>query len=207
MKRLIKEGVGLNSPAEYDRIYFERKKKEPDPFDVRRWKKLLHYYKGGRLLDVGALDSLVPQIAREYYPDAEVWGIDVAAEAIKDMQERFPDIIYKMEDAYNTHFPKNYFQYIVAGEIIEHLDDPSRFIAEMIRILKRGGILAISTPEEEEREVGAVDHERHVWSINKEDLENLLKPHGVVIVRTMASQYFPTYEYHWPNLLGYLFKE
>lgn len=206
MKRLI-EGLGKNSAEEYDAIYKTRKDKGVDAFDMKRWKKLLHFYRGGKLLDVGCLDSLVPEIAHGYYPDAELWGIDVAAEAVKDMQERFPYAIYRVEDGYKTSFPKHYFDYIVAGEVLEHLDDPSKFITEMVRILKHGGILAISTPEEEEREVGAVDHERHVWSINRDDVEALLSPFGTVIVRTMGSTYVPTYQYHWPNLLAYLFKK
>ena len=201
------DGIGENSPQEYDKIYFKRKEKGIDASDFKRWKKLLKYYRGGKLLDVGCLDSLVPQIAREWYPKAEVWGIDVAEKAIKDMQERFPGVVYQVENAYETSFPSNYFDYIVAGEILEHIDDPKKFVDEAFRILKHGGILAISTPKEEVNEPGAVDAHRHVWSWSPLELELLLGHKGDFWLREMGSQYFPQYVYRWPTLLAFTKKK
>ena len=206
MKKMAQQS-DKNSPEEYDRIYFSRKEKGVDDFDKRRWKKLLKYYRGGKLLDVGCLDSLVPDIAKKLYPKAEVWGIDVAEQAVKDMQERFPDVVYRVEDAYQTKFPKNYFDYIVAGEIIEHLEEPDRFLSEMLRILKHGGCLAISTPENEAIEPGAVDGERHLWSWTVGDIQDWLDDYGTAVINTMGSEYFPVYKYHFPNILAYLFKK
>lgn len=206
MERLI-AGMGENSAEGYDQIYLTRKEHGVDLFDMKRWKKLLKYYKGGKLLDMGCLDSLIPKLVHNAYPKAEVWGIDVAEDAIKDMQRRFPKAIFKVEDAYNTHFPANYFDYVVAGEIIEHMDDPAKFIKEAFRVLKHGGVLALSTPFGEAREPGAVDAHRHVWSFEIEDVDSLLTKHGKVMIRTIGSQYFPTYIYHWPTILAFCFKK
>lgn len=206
MARLL-EGVGENSPQEYDRVYLKRKEKGIDVFDIKRWNRLLKHFEGGKLLDVGCLDSLVTSYAKEKYPVSEVWGIDVAKGAIDDMQERFPKIIFQVQDAYSTRFPPNYFDYIVAGEILEHMDSPEKFITEMFRILKKGGVLAISTPWEEEREVGAVDLHRHIWSFSFEDVDSLLVPHGDVWMRKLGSQFFPYYIYHWPVILAFCRKK
>lgn len=204
MKRLI-DGLGVNSPQEYDRIYDKRKREGVDQFDLKRWHKLLKYYKGGRLVDLGCLDSLVPQLALDSYPKAEVWGIDTATEAIKALQKEKTGVLYEVADVYDTHFPSNYFDYAVAGELIEHLDDPARFIKETFRTLKHGGVFAISTPCGE-TELGEVDHERHLWSFEVEDIKKLLEPYGKVKVTTMGSQYFPIYEYHFPNIIAFCFK-
>jgi len=207
MKRLI-EGLGKNSPSEYDAIFQARKAAGVDPMDLKRWKRLLKYYKGGKLIDIGCLDSLVPQLALEWYPRAEVWGIDVASEAIKDLQQEDPRVIYKVQDAYQTGFPSNYFDYAVAGEILEHLDDPNAFVRESFRILKHGGIFAISVPENEAIEPGAKDAERHVWSYDTEDLKALVSLYGTVIkTSTMGSQYLPYYIYSWPNILMFVRKD
>ncbi len=206
MQRLI-YGLGENSPEGYDAIFAQRKVQGVDPMDIRRWKKLLRYYRGGKLLDVGCLDSLVPIIAKEKYPESEMWGIDVAEEAIKQMQTLYPDIIYAVDDAYKTKFPNNYFDYVVLGEVLEHLEDPNKAIHEAIRVLKHGGILALSTPEDEAREPGAVDGHRHIWSITVEDVEHMLAGYGRVKVTTLGSQFLPYYVYAWPNILGYLFKK
>lgn len=201
MIRLIHD-TGENSPEGYDEIYKFRKEKGPDPHDVKRWKKLLQYYRGGKLIDLGCLDSLIPKIAKEWYPKAEVWGVDTAVEAIRDMQGQIPEAIFTVEDVYKLRFPKNYFAYATAGELIEHLDDPERFFAEAFRVLKTGGILAISTPLEEVREPGAVDGHRHIWSYDLEDMQKLMGPYGKVWTKTMGSELLP-YKYHWKSIISY----
>lgn len=205
--RLI-DGTGKNSPEEYNAIYFQRLNRgEVDELDLKRWRKLLKFYKGGRLLDMGCLDSLVPSIAKQEYPMAEVWGIDTAEKAIEDMIDRFPDVLYEVGDVYKTGFPNNYFDYIVAGELIEHLDRPDLFMKEVNRILKHGGVFALSTPEEEANEPGAVDGDRHVWSWSVDEVTNLLSAYGSTQIRSIGSQFFPYYIYHWPTIVAYLFKK
>lgn len=202
MKQMAQQSP-KNDPAEYDAIFFKRKEKGPDPFDLKRWHKLLKYYRGGKLLDAGCLDSLVPNIAKKLYPKAEVWGIDLAEEAINEMQYAYPDILYRVEDVYHTKFPSNYFDYIVAGELIEHLEHPRGFFKEVFRILKHGGTFALSTPQDEAREPGAVDAERHLWSYSTDDIRSLLSPYGSTKIITLGSQFFPSYIYHWPIILAY----
>ena len=75
MERLI-EGKGDNSPETYNKIFQERQERGLDWQDVRRWKKMLKYFKGGEILDVGCLDSLILEFANEdKYPMLGV-GID-----------------------------------------------------------------------------------------------------------------------------------
>lgn len=206
MERLIHD-MGENSAAGYDAIYQARKEKGVDVHDVKRWKKLLKFYRGGRLIDLGCLDSLVPVIAKKWYPQEEVWGLDEAGEAINEMRRTYPFVDWIQGDVYATKFPPNYFSYIVAGELIEHLDRPEDFIAEAFRILKTGGVLALSTPEDEAREPGAVDDHRHIWSFKPEDIQTMLEPYGQTWLRSMGSDFFPQYEYHWPSILGYCRKK
>lgn len=206
MQRLI-HGKGLNSDKEYDKIYFQREKKGVDSFDQKRWKKLVKFYQGGRFIDLGCLDSLAPVFVKEKNPEAEVWGIDVATEALEEMKKKYPFVYYEVGDVYKTRFPKNYFNYAVAGELIEHLEEPERFLKEAFRILKTNGILALSTPLEEARDKGACDIERHVWSFTEEDIIEMLEPYGEVWIRKMGSTYFPRYQYHFPVILGYCKKK
>lgn len=205
MKRLI-EGMGDNSAKGYDEIYYSRKDKGVDPQDFRRWKKLLQHYRGGKLIDLGCLDSMIPMMAKEWYPYAEVWGIDIAEAAIEDMQEKNPDVLFQVGDVYNTSFPNNYFDYAVAGEVLEHLDDPEKFLHETFRILKHGGILALSTPLGETH-AGEVDNHRHLWSWELEDMKKLMSPYGSVRTKVIGSTYFPTYVYHFPTIISYCKKK
>ena len=170
---------------------------------MHRWRRLIKYYHGGRFIDLGALDSLATVMAQQKFPKEEYWAIDIAAEAMNLMRETYQNVYFQVGDVYETHFPKNYFSYAVAGELMEHLEDPQRFLAETFRILKSGGILAVSTPLEEAKEPGAVDKEHHLWSFTHEDMEELFKPYGEVWIRKMTSRYFPTYQYHFPTLLAF----
>lgn len=206
MKKLTEQSE-KNSPEEYDKIFETRKMKGPDDQDVRRWRKLLKHYKGTRLIDMGCLDSLIPMYALRKNPTAEVWGIDVATDSIQQMRDLFPFAYYEVMDVYETKFPDNYFGYAVAGEILEHLERPADFIREAMRILRPGGTLALSTPKEEEKEPGAVDGERHLWSFSKDDIIKLLEEYGTVKVEELGSRYFPYYEYHFPSIIAFCKKK
>lgn len=202
MKKLTEQSE-KNSPEEYDKIFLKRQELGPDDQDIRRWKKLLRYYKGGRLLDIGCLDSMVPQFAHDRFPRAEIWGMDLAKDSITQMRRLYPWAYFEVGDAYHTKFPSNYFGYVVAGELIEHLDRPKDFIEETMRILRPGGTLALSTPLDEASDPGAVDHERHIWSFTESDLVDMLEPYGSVIIKQLGSRFFPYYDYRFPSVLAY----
>lgn len=210
MKRLLND-LGANSPEEYDRIFEERRLSGVERQDMRRWEKLLKYFKGGKILDVGCLDSMIYPIAKKKYPyrDIRYLGIDTAEKAIKEMSRRYFDdqsVRFEVRNCFATELPDDFFDYVVMGELIEHLDDPLLAIREAIRILKSKGTLAISTPNNEEREYGAVDRDRHVWSFDSSSLSKFLKPYGRVRTAILGSEYFPKYVYHFPSLLVFLTK-
>lgn len=193
-----------NTPEEYNRIYAERSLCPVDEDDYERWKKLLKHYKGGSLLDMGCLDSLCSILAYGMYQD-DVWGIDIAEEAIRGMQERFPEVQYKNYDLTSTPFSDGQFDYVILGEVIEHLEYPQKAIAEAFRLLKPGGVLALSTPLEEAREKGAVDGDHHMWSFSKKDIEEMLRHFKKVRTTTMRSRLFP-YKYRFPVIIAYATK-
>ena len=94
----------LNSPQEYDKIFFERQKKGVDEHDVRRWKRLLKYYKGGYIADLGCLDSGIPNLMSdsEWYPAAKYFGVDLAEKALRRMGEMYPYHNFCVGDLYNV---------------------------------------------------------------------------------------------------------
>lgn len=197
MRRLRKDS-GKNSPKEYDRIFKVRREQGVDSQDKRRWKKLLKFYKGGDLLDIGCLDSVIPA---KIYPN-RYFGIDLSEEVISRMEVYHPYAWFYVQDLYKMKFSKNRFNYIVMGEVLEHLEDPKKAIKEATRVLKPGGVLALSTPLEE-TELGEVDKERHLWSFSKQDMFDLLSPYGEVTVKRLGSEWFPRYKYHFPTIIAY----
>jgi hypothetical protein len=63
MKRLIENNI--NTPEEYDRIYSLRSQFPADSQDIKRWKRIMKYYKGGSVVDLGCLDSRIPSLIED----------------------------------------------------------------------------------------------------------------------------------------------
>lgn len=149
--------------------------------DISRFEKLAKYFKGGVYLDMGAWDSVMPVILSERFPKSEINVIDFADEIVQKLGGYFPKVHYRAYDirsGSNYHIPFNdkSVDYVVAGEIIEHMEDPEAFVKELFRIIKPGGYLAMSTPfEEASRPVGSrIGGDFHIWSFDKQDFNDLL---------------------------------
>lgn len=210
MERLAKDNI--NSGGEYDRIFLERKEKGINSQDLRRWKKLISKFRGGNLIDIGCLDSKIYDLLAQKFPENQFTylGIDIAVNAMNEMKERYQNkgnVFFEFRDLFETQFSDGQFDYAVLGEVIEHLERPEAAVKESFRILKKGGILALSTPLEEIKEPGAVDEHRHLWSYSINDIINLLKPYGDVKTSVLGSEYFPEYVYHWPSILAFCKKK
>ncbi|MCX6802057.1 MAG: class I SAM-dependent methyltransferase [Candidatus Diapherotrites archaeon] len=94
----------------------------------------------GRVLDIGFnphYKKLHEGIA-EKAGKKNVIGIDIVVEGFE------PNIA--KASAEKMPFRKECFDSIIAGEIIEHLKGPGAFVKECSRVLKKGGLLALSTP-------------------------------------------------------------
>ena len=204
MKRFDRPNI--NTSEEYDRIFKERETKEPHWQDMRRWKLLVNKFKGGRILDIGCLDSMVPVMARKKHKSAECWGIDSSKYAIEAMNKELGSWVhYRVEDLYKMDFPYYFFDYVVMGEVLEHLEDPQGAIKEAMRVLKPGGTLVVSVPLNE-TELGEVDKERHIWSFGEQDMYDLLSQYGSVQLRVVGSIFIPFYKYAFPNVIAYCTK-
>jgi len=49
-------------------------------------------------------------------------------------------------DALNLPFKDHSFNRIICAEVMEHVKDPDQGIEEMVRVLKPGGLLAVTVP-------------------------------------------------------------
>ena len=155
--------------------------------DMKRLETLAKYYKGGTYVDVGCLDSPMPVILSERYPKSEIWGVDYANEVIEFLAPLFPKVHYVVGDAYKLPFEDNTVDYVVAGETIEHLEEPKAFVDEALRILKPGGYLAISTPWEEGTMQMSVGGKLHIWAYTIDDIKELLGTNEVETIREVRT--------------------
>lgn len=75
-----------------------------------------------------------------------VFGIDAAMKSLETAKKR--GIITKYTDIFSEPLPfrSNYFDFVLAGEILEHVFDTEFFLKEIYRVLKPHGYLILSTP-------------------------------------------------------------
>jgi len=113
-------------------------------FDVERKKGAINwirkYQKTGRLLDVGCSVGAMLEAARPYF---ETSGIEVASWALEEAQRRGFNVLKgALEDA---NFEREMFAVITFTEVIEHIHNPVKFLNEVNRILRPGGIIYLTT--------------------------------------------------------------
>lgn len=73
-----------------------------------------------------------------------VFGVDVAVNSLKKASQR--GIHPTCCDVSILPFESNAFDYVYAGEIIEHVYDVRRFLSEVNRVIKPNGYFVLTTP-------------------------------------------------------------
>lgn len=166
-----------NTPEAYD----QRFPKSFGLYDIERLTMLAKHFKGGVYVDVGCFDSVMPLILAERYPKSKIYAMDHSPGLINFLHVRFPQVNYIVGEAMKLPFEDESVDQIVAGELIEHLDDPKAFIDECLRVLKKGGWVSISTPfEERGSEIGGP---MHVWAFTVDDIKEIMAPNEVIVLQ------------------------
>lgn len=100
------------------------------------------------LLDVGCGEGVLVHQWAERMPNARLIGIDLEEESIQAgwAQHRAPNLEYRTNAADELPFAENEFELASAIEVLEHVPDPERTLAEMARCAERH--LLVSVPRE-----------------------------------------------------------
>ena len=75
-----------------------------------------------------------------------VIGADIDFEAVSYSRKNFHNAHYLQSDAIHLPFRNNFFDVVVSFETIEHLREYQKFLYEIKRVLKKTGVLIISSP-------------------------------------------------------------
>ena len=75
----------------------------------------------------------------------ELYATESDTGALEFVNEHFPVDTFQ-GDIWEAKYPDSFFDFIHISHVIEHVLDPKAYIAEMKRIVKPGGYIAIGTP-------------------------------------------------------------
>lgn len=159
-----------------------------------RFNIIERYVRGRKVLDLGCVGEH-PKIEKDpFWLHARikkvakyVLGVDIKKDEVKRLRKLGYNII--AQDVENIDL-NDKFDVIVAGELIEHLPNPGKFLERIKTFISQNGYIIITTPNAFSiREfiynlIGKRTHQLHTHLYTKQTLEMMLKLHGYKIVES-----------------------
>lgn len=109
------------------------------------WKRYCNnnFLLGANILEVGCgMAFLCKQLQNRY----SYYGIDISYYALNYSKIENKEFNLINASAGNLPFESNYFDAIVTFDVVEHLKDPRLFFSEANRVLRKDGLIIVSTP-------------------------------------------------------------
>lgn len=98
------------------------------------------------ILDAGCGEGFTMDKLLKNEVGKRIEGIEYEKNAIDFGKKLFPDLIIKQGSVYELPYKDNSFDLIICTEVLEHLEDPTKALKEMLRVSKK--YLMISVPNE-----------------------------------------------------------
>jgi SAM-dependent methyltransferase len=141
-------------------------------------------HKRGQLLDVGcATGTFLAEIKR--YGDWQVFGVELNQWAARYARDQLGLDIFDGQLC-EANFADNKFDMVTMWDVLEHVHDPRRTLAEVYRILKPGGSLICSVPNVDSLDARlfgrfwiGLDAPRHLYAYSRHTLAAMLRAEGL----------------------------
>lgn len=98
-----------------------------------------------KVLEIGCGTGATLLEIKEQFPNAQVYGVELQKEVAEYGAKTLPIICGNIEDK-NLTYPKESFDYIVLGDVIEHLINPEETLSYLKQFLKEDGCIIASIP-------------------------------------------------------------
>ena len=110
---------------------------------------------GDRLLDLGCGEGR-HSISAYLLADADIVGLDLGMQDLQTARSRLRDFSVDTNKAgycafirgtgHTLPFADNSFDHVICSEVLEHIPEYASFLQEIHRVLKPGGLFAVSVP-------------------------------------------------------------
>ena len=125
--------------------------REVDPAFKRRaeiiFTQLKLQNKKRRVLDLGCGRGFYANNVAKIYPEMQIWGVDMSEKYLNQARQAGKkNVTWEIGDATNLKFANNFFDWIICSEVLEHISEDKKVLAEISRVLKPGGKVIITVP-------------------------------------------------------------
>jgi len=111
---------------------------------TKRLEQVMKYQSAGRALDIGCGPGFFLEAAQSKGYDA--YGLDPSEYIVKVAQEKFGEHV-KLGLIETANYPAESFDLVVAFDTFEHIYHPLEWLEHIRRVLKPGGLIAMTTPD------------------------------------------------------------
>jgi ubiquinone/menaquinone biosynthesis C-methylase UbiE len=113
---------------------------DPRIYHVKLIREHLGDLRGKRVLDVGCGKGRFARVFKDQEPEAEIWGLDISEAMLRFVPEGIHTRAGSMTE---LPFEDGFFDAAYATESLEHAVEIGKAVAEICRVVKPGGRIAI----------------------------------------------------------------
>ena len=134
-----------------------------------------------RIVDLGSGSGWLAGILGSFGPTV---AVELSDEAVRAAAARYPHVEFVQADILGWDFPRNAFDIVVSQEVLEHMADQPAYLDVAHGLLREGGYLILTTPNESTMAAMEAD-QRKAWS--HQPIESLVT---IAELRSLVSKRF-----------------
>lgn len=142
---------------------------------LHRYAITFEIIKGKNVLDIASGEGYGSHLMSRFARN--VSGVDIDNESVELAAKKYKshNLNYKQGSATQIPFDDNTFDVVVSFETIEHIAEHNQMIIEIKRVLKKDGVLIISTPDKMYySDVRKFNNHFHVKELYREEFKDLI---------------------------------
>lgn len=139
-RKINKKDKNFDYDGQFKNIYYETAAETNKLFDKDIvFKEILKFInKDDKICEFGCGDGSKLKHLEPFVK--EIWGFDISEEAIKRAKKNVPEGKFFVDNS-GKFLKSNQFDVTISMATLEHVENPQKFLNQMIRVVKKGGLI------------------------------------------------------------------